>query len=121
MNLSEFNPNLTVRYVYGIQSGQFIKVGVALDITRRLHTIRLSNPHPLKVVLRRKMRAAYYCERKMHEILKEKSIGREWFDATVEEVHAAAIIGSAHAREVHLLKVRESDAFWCTSNASDIR
>jgi hypothetical protein len=101
----EFQPNLSKRYVYGIQSGQFIKIGVAVDIAKRLNIMKLSNPHPLKVVFRRQMYAAFHCERKMHELLKPKALGREWFDVTIEEVRAAAAIGTAFAREVWKIEV----------------
>jgi hypothetical protein len=97
----QIRPQLSERYVYGIQSGQFIKIGVAVDIAKRLDTMRLSNPHPLAVVFKRKMKAAYFCEKKMHEVLRPKSLGREWFNVTVEEVRQAALIGAAHAREVY--------------------
>jgi hypothetical protein len=97
----DYSPPLAPRYVYGIQSGDFIKIGVAVNISQRLHTIRLANPHPIKLVLKRRLCAAFHCERKMHEILKDKAIGREWFKATTEEVLAAAEIGTAYAKEVH--------------------
>lgn len=90
----------TERNVYAIQSGRFIKIGVAVSIADRLHTMRLSNPHELKVVYRRKMKAAYHCEKKVHEVLRDKAVGREWFEATVDEIKAAMAIGLAHAREV---------------------
>lgn len=63
--------------------------------------MRLLNPHPVKVVFKRRLCAAFYCERKMHEILKSKAIGREWFEASVEEVLAAADAGAAYAKQIH--------------------
>jgi len=97
----DYSPPLSARYVYGIQSGQFIKIGVATNMSKRLSDMRLANPHPLKVVLKRRLCAAFYCERKMHEILKPKALGREWFNVSVEEVLAAAEIGAAYAKQVH--------------------
>jgi hypothetical protein len=88
------------RYVYAIKSGRFIKIGVALSIAKRVRDMRLLNPHEIVVVYRRKMRAAFHCEKKMHEVLRDKAVGREWFEASVEEVKAAATIGLAYAREV---------------------
>ena len=107
MSMFEHNPQLSQRYVYGIQSGQFIKVGVSLSIKRRLDDMRLLNPHPATVVYKRKMYAAYHCEKKMHEVLAPKSIGREWFDATLDEVRAAAKIGFAYANEIFQRKLKE--------------
>lgn len=76
-------------YIYGIQSGQFIKVGAADDIKRRLHTFRLHNPHPLKVVLRRIVKENYWVEKRMHQLLAQYAIGREWFDCSPEQVREA--------------------------------
>lgn len=97
------NPDVSwaiARFVYGIQCGQFIKVGVTRDLTKRLHDMRLLNPHPITVILQRKIRAPFFCEQKMHEILSHKAIGREWFNATSDEVLAAYEVGLAYAREI---------------------
>ena len=76
-------------WVYGIQSGQFIKVGVAQEIQSRLLTFRLHNPHPLKVVMRRMVPEHYWVEKRMHELLAQYAIGREWFDCAPDLVRAA--------------------------------
>lgn len=76
-------------WVYGIQSGQFIKVGAADDIRARLHMFRLHNPHPLKVVMRRMVPENYWVEKRMHQLLADHALGREWFDCSSELVRAA--------------------------------
>lgn len=76
-------------YVYGIQSGQFIKVGATNDIQRRLHAFRLYNPLPLKVVLRRIVKENYWVENQMHRSLAKYAVGREWFDCSAEQVRGA--------------------------------
>jgi hypothetical protein len=78
-----------IGYVYGIQSGQFIKVGAADDLKKRLHTFRLHNPHPLKLVLQRAIKENYWVERRMHQLLAEYTTGREWFDCSPEQVRDA--------------------------------
>lgn len=93
------------RYLYCIRSVEFIKIGVAANIAARVHTMRLSNPHELRVFIRRKMHAAFHCEKKMHEILHTTSIGREWFRATEEEVKAALLIGIAYAQDIHRRRI----------------
>lgn len=72
-------------YIYGIQSGLFIKIGVAENISARLKTMNLYNPHPCKVVARRFHTEAYQVERAAHAIMAPYAIGREWFmaDATI--------------------------------------
>jgi len=97
----DYSPNSPARYVYGIQCGPFIKVGVAANVAARLRQMQLANPYPLTVVLKRKMKAAFYCERKMHEILAAKAVGREWFCVTPDEVSAAVIVGAIYAKEIH--------------------
>ena len=80
--------------VYGIQCGEFIKIGVATHIERRLKTMVLYNPMPLKIVLRRQPMESYWMEKRMHVLLAEHSVGREWFRITPEkarEVYAAAL------------------------------
>lgn len=109
VSLVDYSPDSRSRYVYGIQSGQFIKVGVASNVDDRLRTMRLSNPHPLVVIFKRKMLAAFYCEKKMHEILADKAHGREWFHATPAEVLAAAEVGTLYARELHALARKRTD------------
>jgi hypothetical protein len=79
-----------IGFVYGIKSIDLIKVGVAQDIEQRMHSMRLDNPHELKLVFRRKSRAPYTLERQMHRLLADKAVGREWFRCTVEDVRAAA-------------------------------
>ena len=76
-------------WVYGIQSGQFIKVGVAQDIRSRLFAFRLHNPHPIKVVMRRMVPEHYWVEKRMHQLLAQYSIAREWFDCAADLVRAA--------------------------------
>lgn len=73
-------------YVYGIQSGHLIKVGAAEDVKRRLHTFQLYNPHPMKVVLRRVVKENYWLEKRMHKLLADCAVGREWFDCSPERV-----------------------------------
>lgn len=106
----DYSPPLSARYVYGIQSGEFIKIGVATNISQRLNAMRLLNPHPIKVILRRRLCAAFYCERKMHEILEPKAVGREWFKVTVDEVLAAAAVGAAYAKQVHASRMAREAA-----------
>jgi hypothetical protein len=76
-------------YVYGIQSDHLIKVGAADDIRRRLHTFQLYNPHPVKIVLRRFVKENYWLEKRMHKLLAQYAVGREWFDCSPEHVRDA--------------------------------
>src|SRR6478609_9752339 len=88
-----------VPWLYGIQSGDFIKIGVALNIRVRMEQFRGGNPHPIKAVLRRQHKEAYRLERYVHAHLKDKAVGREWFRITVAEARAAVKLGLAEVAE----------------------
>lgn len=76
-------------YVYAIKSRDLIKVGVAKDIEKRMEAMRLNNPHGCELVLYRRTYAPYTFERRMHKLLADKAVGREWFRVTLEEVREA--------------------------------
>lgn len=80
-------------WLYGIQSGMFIKVGVTGSIPRRLKHMNLYNPHPCKVVMRRQLHGeAFWVERRMHKALQPYAIGREWFTADAVLVKAVLTV-----------------------------
>jgi hypothetical protein len=77
-------------WVYGIQSGLFIKVGMTENIATRLKTMNLYNPHPRKVIARRRVHElAGRVELRMHKVLAPYAIGREWFAVDAALVRAA--------------------------------
>ena len=76
-------------WIYGIQSGLFIKVGVSRSIRHRLLEMNALNPHPCRVAIRYQSVDAFWIEKRMHELLERHSIGREWFAASVDQVRAA--------------------------------
>jgi uncharacterized membrane protein len=94
----ELQPRLAYGFVYGIQSLDLIKVGVAKDVKSRLFQIRGHNPHGCELVFKRSTVAPYVCEDKIHELLSEHSVGREWFRVTLEQVRGAAKVAIIHAR-----------------------
>lgn len=104
------------RYVYAIKSGPFIKVGVSANMEQRMHDMRLLNPHEVELIFRRKMVAAFHCEKKMHEVLHEKAVGREWFVASIPEVKAALTIGILYARKITR---RTADKYYYLENGTD--
>jgi hypothetical protein len=77
-------------YVYAIKSLDLIKVGVAKNIEKRMETMRLHNPHGCELLFYRRTYAPYTFEKRMHELLAEKAVGREWFRVTLEEVRTAS-------------------------------
>jgi hypothetical protein len=77
-------------YVYAIKSLDLIKVGVAKDIEKRMEAMRLMNPHGCELLFYRRTYAPYTFEKRMHELLADKAVGREWFRVTLEEVRIAS-------------------------------
>jgi hypothetical protein len=77
-------------FVYAIKSLDLIKVGVAKDIAARMHAMRLDNPHGCELLFYRRVYAPYTFERRMHQLLADKAVGREWFRVTLEEVRVAS-------------------------------
>lgn len=86
-------------YLYGLQCGEFIKIGVANAIGPRVKLLQLGNPYPLKVVIREKNTYAYVLEKLVHQILSGKSIGREWFEVSIPEARAAVRAAKADLKE----------------------
>jgi hypothetical protein len=89
-------------YIYAIQSGQFIKIGLARNLKRRLYAMRLHNPHELRLMAHRviPVRWAHRIERCAHRLLAEQTIGREWFACTAEQAREAISFSIAAARNL---------------------
>lgn len=100
MHPLEYRPTLATGFVYGIQSLNLIKIGVAKNVAQRLDQIRAHNPHDPRLVFQRQTVAPYYYEGKMHELLSASAVGREWFRASLDEVKAAAKIAGPYARRI---------------------
>lgn len=99
--------------LYGIQSGQMIKIGVARDLSRRLEQFRLHNPHELKVVIRRPVfeRYIFQVEKRAHQLLAPYACGREWFGAPLPVIRSALKTAIAEAEERDLaLRLADSAA-----------
>ena len=103
-------------YIYGLQCGAFIKIGRAENIGKRLRDLRLGNPHPITIVLRRRHPRAALVERLMHRILREEAVGREWFRISPADARMVA----AHAIEKVNERLAQEQA-WLASNAARLR
>jgi hypothetical protein len=86
-------------YLYGFQCGQWIKVGITQNVARRLKQMRLHNPYPITIVMRRPVlaRHARRVEILVHRCLQRHAVGREWFTASIEDIkrYATAAIRAA--------------------------
>jgi len=73
-------------YVYIVQAGDYIKIGVAVDVVKRFSIIRIIhnntfNGHVarLRVIGARWLDAPYYHEKRLHTTLSGWRVANEWF------------------------------------------
>lgn len=85
-----------VSLVYFIRAGDFVKVGVTVDIHRRMHTLSTASPIELELLGVIEGDAEY--ERHVHAVLAEFHHRREWFRAEPDLL--AAISGIARPVDV---------------------
>lgn len=78
--------------LYVIQCGDYVKIGVASSVDRRMDEIRALNPHPIVCILRRTVarHRVFQVEKEVHVAFREYAHHREWFRAPpLEEIRAA--------------------------------
>jgi hypothetical protein len=70
-------------YVYFIQTGDAIKVGIASDLTKRMVSVQVGNPHKIKVLhsINTSEEEARKIESQIHELFKRTHLNGEWFHA----------------------------------------
>lgn len=76
-------------YVYFIRAGNrgAIKIGVAVDVERRIAELQTGNAFKLNVIAKLKCRneqEAYEKERKFHKFFKSQRIRGEWFMGNID-------------------------------------
>lgn len=89
-------------YIYLIQSGDMVKVGVSNNPKRGLY---LRGSYPVPAVF------AYQVERQIHAALKDYAAGREWFRVTSATARAAAKPIIKRAFDAHYA-LMETDFVW---------
>lgn len=70
-------------FVYAIEGGDYVKIGIAADVTKRLAQLAIGNPYEMAVLATWPMsrRAARIVESYAHQFLKDHRITGEWFAA----------------------------------------
>lgn len=73
--------------LYGVQCGLFVKIGIAANIERRIIEFEVGNPYPMKVIMDRKINAAFAAEAEhlAHKMLASAHHRGEWFLTTRQE------------------------------------
>lgn len=83
-----------VRYLYFIQTDDLVKIGISGDPKQRIDDLSAGFPgRTLKIRRTVELPAilAFQTERRVHDKLKEFSVGREWFRMDPIEAKAAAV------------------------------
>lgn len=80
--------------VYVIASGREerpVKIGVASNVEKRIHSLEAGNPHGLRAMFVRPVGRglALQVERRLHRYFEPRAMGREWFDVHADEAAAA--------------------------------
>lgn len=75
-------------WVYAIKCGEYIKIGIAKDVRRRLDEINLCNPYLATVVIQAEVAAclALKAERELHIHFMDHHHKREWFKLSAKDV-----------------------------------
>lgn len=85
---------LTAVYVVGNEHAGAVKIGIAIDVQKRMASLQTGSPHPLRLhsALYTGRRQARHLEKLVHDKLKECEVhlNGEWFD--VDPVDAAAVL-----------------------------
>lgn len=66
-------------YIYLIKCDEFYKIGIAWDIDSRLNSLQCGNPYELELMVAKRVKNAKTLELKLHELVKDKRVFREWF------------------------------------------
>jgi hypothetical protein len=81
-------------FLYAIQSGAHVKVGLSRNVRQRLNEMELLNPVEPRLALYRTLtrNIAPTFEKRVHELLAGYHYRREWFTAPISEIRLAAKI-----------------------------
>ncbi|MBI3879761.1 MAG: GIY-YIG nuclease family protein [Verrucomicrobia bacterium] len=80
--------------VYLIEGNNFFKIGIALDVLRRLRSMRTSTPFELTVVKVWKSTRASEVERLLHEKFKDHRVRGEWFQLPKAKIDELLLVSN---------------------------
>jgi len=101
-------------YIYFIRAGSSgpIKIGVAVDVDRRLNTLQTGNALQLTIIAKIKCRSkseAYDKESQLHKMFRKKKIRGEWFHGNIRLNQLAELKESERQSIENDFVCRESD------------
>lgn len=85
--------NKVETHLYVISCAQYVKVGIATDISKRVATFQTGNPFPISILRQLKFKSrlhALLVERTVHGVLADERFYSEWFVCTPERAMAVA-------------------------------
>ena len=80
-------------FVYLLKAGDFVKIGIADDVARRLVQLQTGNPIRIKLAAMLLVKCPLHVERSIHAVLKPLRASGEWF--FVSDADAFAVIEGA--------------------------
>ena len=79
-------PSDFVAYVYAIRAGDYVKIGVARNVKRRLLEMQIGCPYELRIVYAWPRSDPFGYEAWLHKQLHDKHYRGEWFILTDEDL-----------------------------------
>lgn len=80
-------------FIYVARCGEFLKVGIAGDVERRMSTMKVGNPYPVDLLMHWCSVHPKWEERQLHIALSDHWHQGEWFRANSESLAILAACG----------------------------
>lgn len=94
-------------FVYLVKSGDFYKIGLAVDVEDRVRSLRTNSPYPAEVLHTVKTPSMRRLELLLHKAYRHKRTQGEWFALEPDDVATICAIPSAIGeRELILLEMQ---------------
>jgi len=71
-------------YVYVLRCGDYVKVGIASNVTARVSSLQTGNPHPVELLMHWPSETPERDERILHRSLENYHHRGEWFHASAQ-------------------------------------
>jgi len=86
--MKEHKRKISDSFVYVVRSGDYHKIGVASDISKRIKALQIGNPIKIKLtlIIKNSEMDAYLLEKCLHEVFEAKRVSGEWFVLTNDDI-----------------------------------
>lgn len=93
-------------WVYFIQSGEFVKIGISQDVTKRLQTLQTASPYPMKVIKKLAVPYPASAEFRLHRYYADRRRAGEWFALTADDI-------------ANIMEFESKDLLWLGEDETD--